>query len=135
MGAWIGLFGFLTTNPAADAYDWLDDKFIPNTHPGGIPELLNLSRTSNLFSADGVELAELSLRGSLPVSISEIPEHVSGAILAAEDGDFYDHRGADFSSTMWAAVATLRQTSIQGGSTITQQVVRNLGIVGLEKTV
>ena len=95
MGAWIGLFGFLTTNPAADAYDWLDDEFIPNTNPGGIPELPNLSRTSNLFSADGVQLAELSLRGSLPVSISEIPEYVSGAILAAEDGDFYDHRGAD----------------------------------------
>jgi penicillin-binding protein 1A len=134
MGAWIGLFGFLTTNPAAQAYDWLDEELIPTTNPGGIPELPNLSRTSNLYSADGVQLAQLSLRGSLPVSISEVPEHVYGAILAAEDGDFFEHRGADFSSTVRAAVATLRQTSIQGGSTITQQVVRNLGIVGKEKT-
>ena len=60
---------------------------------------------------------------------------MSGAILAAEDGDFYNHRGADFESTLRAAVATVRGTSIQGGSTITQQVVRNLGIVGKEKTV
>lgn len=135
LGAWIGLFGFLTTNPSAGAYDWFEEELIPATDPAGIPEFPNLSRLSTLFSADGVQLAELSLRGSLPVAIEEVPDHVVGAILAAEDGDFYDHRGADFESTMRAAVATLRGTSIQGGSTITQQVVRNLGIVGKEKTV
>jgi membrane peptidoglycan carboxypeptidase len=135
MGAWVGLFTFLTTNPSAKAYDWVDETLIPETNAAGIPEFPNLSRLSTLFSADGVQLAELSLRGSLPVPIEEIPEIVSGAILAAEDGDFYDHRGADFESTLRAAVATVRGTSIQGGSTITQQVVRNLGIVGKEKTV
>jgi len=135
MGAWVGLFTFLTTNPPAKAYDWVDETLIPETNAAGIPEFPNLSRLSTLFSADGVQLAELSLRGSLPVPIEEIPEIVSGAILAAEDGDFYNHRGADFESTLRAAVATVRGTSIQGGSTITQQVVRNLGIVGKEKTV
>ncbi len=135
MGAWVGLFTFLSTNPSAKAYDWVDETLIPETNAAGIPEFPNLSRLSTLFSADGVQLAELSLRGSLPVPIEEIPEQVSGAILAAEDGDFYDHRGADFESTLRAAVATVRGTSIQGGSTITQQVVRNLGIVGKEKTV
>ncbi len=135
MGAWVGLFTFLSTNPSAKAYDWVDDTLIPETNAAGIPEFPNLSRLSTLFSADGVQLAELSLRGSLPVPIEEIPEHVKGAILAAEDGDFYAHRGADFESTLRAAVATVRGTSIQGGSTITQQVVRNLGIDGKEKTV
>ncbi|MBT8165775.1 MAG: PASTA domain-containing protein [Acidimicrobiia bacterium] len=135
MGAWVGLFTFASTNPSAKAYDWVDDTLIPETNAAGIPEFPNLSRLSTLFSADGVQLAELSLRGSLPVPIEAIPEHVSGAILAAEDGDFYTHRGADFESTLRAAVATVRGTSIQGGSTITQQVVRSLGIVGKEKTV
>lgn len=135
MSAWVGLFAFLSSNPSAKAYDWVDDTLIPETNPAGIPEFPNLSRLSTLFSADGVQLAELSLRGSLPVPIEAIPDHVSGAILAAEDGDFFTHRGADFSSTLRAAVATVRGTSIQGGSTITQQVVRNLGIVGKEKTV
>jgi membrane peptidoglycan carboxypeptidase len=135
MGAWVGLFTFLSTNPTARAYDWVDDTLIPQTNAGGIPEFPNLSRLSTLFSSDGVQLAELSLRGSLPVPIEAIPTQVSGAILAAEDGDFYNHRGADFSSTLRAAVATVRGTSIQGGSTITQQVVRNIGIVGKEKTV
>ncbi|MBT8203000.1 MAG: penicillin-binding protein, partial [Acidimicrobiia bacterium] len=135
MGAWVGLFAFMGANPPAKAYDWVEETLLPETNPGGIPQFPNLSRLSTLFSADGVQLAELSLRGSLPVSIEAIPEHVSGAILAAEDGDFYSHRGADFESTLRAAVATVRGTSIQGGSTITQQVVRNLGIVGREKTV
>lgn len=135
MGAWVGLFTFLSTNPSAKAFDWVDDTLIPETNAAGIPEFPNLSRLSTLFSADGVQLAELSLRGSLPVPVEEIPEQVKGAILAAEDGDFYSHRGADFESTLRAAVATVRGTSIQGGSTITQQVVRNLGIVGKEKTV
>lgn len=135
LGAWVGLFAFLGANPPAKAYDWVDETLIPDTNAAGIPEFPNLSQLSTLNSADGVQLAELSLRGSLPVSIDDIPEHVSGAILAAEDGDFYNHRGADFESTLRAAVATVRGTSIQGGSTITQQVVRNLGVVGKEKTV
>ena len=57
MGAWVGLFTFLSTNPSAKAYDWVDDTLIPETNPAGIPEFPNLSRLSTLFSADGVQLA------------------------------------------------------------------------------
>jgi penicillin-binding protein 1A len=61
------------------------------------------------------------------VPINKIPPHVIKAFLAAEDANFYKHRGIDFFSLMRAFVKNIISGKIvQGGSTITQQVAKSL---------
>ena len=66
------------------------------------------------------------------VSLSEIPVHVQKAFVAAEDKRFYDHKGIDERALVRSFIGNLTQAGRpQGGSTITQQVVKNL-LVGDE---
>ncbi|MBI5452625.1 transglycosylase domain-containing protein [Candidatus Gottesmanbacteria bacterium] len=72
----------------------------------------------------------------IKLSWEEIPENVKKATLAIEDADFYSHHGISLKSILRAFLYNLRQEDIklyQGGSTITQQLVKNR-LVGSEKT-
>jgi membrane carboxypeptidase/penicillin-binding protein len=61
------------------------------------------------------------------VKLEDIPEHVRNAFIAAEDKRFYQHRGIDERGLIRAFVGNLAHSGRpQGGSTITQQVVKNL---------
>jgi 1A family penicillin-binding protein len=59
------------------------------------------------------------------IPISRIPEHVKQATIAIEDKDFYKHHGFSISGIIRASLANLQGKPIQGGSTITQQLVKN----------
>lgn len=61
-----------------------------------------------------------------PVSIKDIPDHVLKAMLAVEDDKFYNHQGVRVDSVIRAARNTLFAGNLQGGSTITQQLVKNV---------
>ena len=66
------------------------------------------------------------------VTREQIPDHVQQAFIAAEDKRFYEHRGIDDRGLVRAFIANLASPGrLQGGSTITQQVVKNL-LVGAE---
>ena len=68
------------------------------------------------------------------VPLAEIPEHVQKAFIAAEDKRFYQHKGIDERALIRAFIGNLAQSGRpQGGSTITQQVVKNL-LVGEDVT-
>jgi len=68
------------------------------------------------------------------VPLNDIPLHVQKAFLAAEDKRFYEHKGVDERGLIRAMIANLaRSGRPQGGSTITQQVVKNL-LVGDDVT-
>ena len=60
------------------------------------------------------------------VGLDEIPDHLEKAAIAIEDKRFERHPGVDIKSTIRAIVYTLTGKSIQGGSTITQQTVKNV---------
>src|SRR5262249_60423274 len=65
---------------------------------------------------------------------AKIPRHVQQAFIAAEDKRFYEHKGIDERALVRAFIGNLTQPGRpQGGSTITQQVVKNL-LVGEEVT-
>jgi membrane peptidoglycan carboxypeptidase len=82
---------------------------------------------SVVYDADGRQLATLRREYREPLSLSAIPSHVVGAILMAEDRRFYDHQGVDLRAIARAALANHTSgTTQQGGSTITQQLVKNL---------
>lgn len=62
----------------------------------------------------------------VPVSVRRLPEHVWLAVLAAEDHRFFGHEGVDPRSIARALVTNLRAGGVrQGGSTITQQLIKN----------
>ncbi len=122
--ATVGLFGFLETNAAYGTAQDLEANYIcdPDDYQLEFPDL---SRLSEVYTTDGVLLGKLSERNSQPISITEVPDKVKYALLAAEDADFYDHEGIDFKGILRAAVENARSDSgLQGGSTITQQVVK-----------
>ncbi len=61
------------------------------------------------------------------VEQEQVPEHVTKAFIAAEDDQFYEHRGINVASIIRAMIANFRAGHIvQGGSTITQQVAKSL---------
>ncbi len=63
----------------------------------------------------------------IPLALHQIPDELVQAILAVEDQRFYQHHGLDFRRIVGAFIANLRAGSIvQGGSTITQQLAKNL---------
>ncbi len=84
---------------------------------------------SKVFDANGRLIAEFETERRIPVSIGEVPTLVVNAFLAAEDRDFYTHKGVNPQAIFRAAVADIaRFRSGQrpiGASTITQQVVRH----------
>jgi penicillin-binding protein 1A len=86
--------------------------------------------TSVVYAADGSRLGYIqsdTIRH--PVDSKTIPNLLKFATVAIEDRNFYEHGGVDYTSIIRAAWADLKAGSpVQGGSTITQQLVRNLYI-------
>ena len=68
------------------------------------------------------------------VSLSEVPLHVRLATLAAEDAEFYNHAGFSVRGIVRAIIKNLRKGELSGGSTITQQLVKN-ALLSPEKTI
>src|ERR671936_2833576 len=85
---------------------------------------------SAVFSADGSRLGYVqSDTIRRPVSGSKIPATLKHATVAIEDEHFYEHGGVDYEAIVRAAIADIKAGEpVQGGSTITQQLVRNLYI-------
>lgn len=80
---------------------------------------------STVVAADGVVLAEFKRVNRQWVPLAKVAPSVVQALIATEDHRFYDHHGIDFRRTAMAVFNTLRG-ELQGGSTITQQLARNL---------
>lgn len=93
----------------------------------GIDDLRQAStaRPSVILSADGKELGSFEKGLQERVKLSQISPHVIKALISTEDHRFYDHHGVDFRRVAGALLATL-QGDPQGGSTITQQLARNM---------
>ncbi|WP_094550541.1 transglycosylase domain-containing protein [Rubricoccus marinus] len=77
------------------------------------------------ISADGTELTEYARGGREWVELEDISPHVIDALLATEDRRFYSHGGIDLRRTAGAVVRTLSGDR-EGGSSITQQLAKNL---------
>ena len=80
---------------------------------------------SVVVSSDGVVLAEYKRINRQWVPLEKIAPSAVQALIAMEDHRFYDHHGIDLQGTARALFSTLSGT-LQGGSTITQQLARNL---------
>ncbi|HZW23270.1 penicillin-binding protein 1A, partial [Noviherbaspirillum sp.] len=100
-------------------------KIVPLTP--SVEDLLEARRAqpSILLSSDGTHLATFSRGQQEQVTLEKISPHAIRALIATEDHRFYAHRGVDLTRTVSAVWQTLHGDA-QGGSTITQQLVRNM---------
>jgi penicillin-binding protein 1A len=92
-----------------------------------LPSDLDLAPTM-VYDVRGEEIGELQQQATRDdVSLVDLPSHVADSVLAAEDARFYDHRGVSIPGIARAAYTNVRHGEIrQGGSTISQQYVKNL---------
>jgi penicillin-binding protein 1A len=93
-------------------------------------------RISTVYASDGVELGKISndvLR--IPITSDEMPQDVRDATVAIEDQRFYRHKGVDFEGVVRAAFKNANSgKTIQGGSTLTMQLIRTLYTGNREKS-
>ena len=98
---------------------------IPTTPSIDALRQVRIEQPSELRAADGQLLGRLSRIQQEPVKLEHISPHVINALIDTEDQRFYEHHGVDYLRTMAAVFHTISGDP-QGGSTITQQLARNL---------
>jgi penicillin-binding protein 1A len=83
---------------------------------------------SEVYSADGVLLGRYYLENRLPVELEAVSPYVVQALISTEDARFFDHHGIDFRAWLRVFFKTIlmREDESGGGSTITQQLAKNL---------
>ncbi len=82
---------------------------------------------TSVYSADGELIGEFFVERRYLVPLDELPPHLVKAFIAAEDTRFYEHGGVDLIGIFRAMLKNIQAGEIvQGGSTITQQVVKSL---------
>ena len=94
---------------------------------------IKLTSPMRIYSADNQLIGLFGTEKRQIVSYEEIPENLKNAILAAEDGGFFDHSGVEITSLLRAVYGEISGRSLGGGGTITMQVVRNY-VLSFERT-
>ena len=130
--------GEAVEKPAVDLGDVID---FYNKAANDLPDPtrlkgLKLPGASVVLDGKGQRFAEVFEENQrrVWVPVSDIPEHVQKSFIAAEDKRFFQHKGVDERGLIRAFIGNLAQSGRpQGGSTITQQVVKNL-LVGEDLT-
>ncbi len=87
--------------------------------------------TSRVHAGDGTLIAEFAEQHRVFVPYQSIPIHVVQAFVSAEDKSFFEHEGLDYTGILRGALNSARNQitgsgGLQGGSTITQQVAKNM---------
>lgn len=122
----VGVLGFLAVTIAVVAIFQHYTNDLPST-----TQLANYDPAvvTRLYSNDGKLMAEYAKEKRFFLPLSAIPENVQHAFISAEDQNFYHHAGVDFWGIARAVKENLQNVgtgrSMVGGSTITQQVVKN----------
>src|SRR6476619_3959787 len=85
------------------------------------------SIVTRIYADDGkTVIGEFALEKRIPLKYEEIPSVMKNAILAVEDARFYDHIGIDPIRIVGATWKNLTSDKVEGGSTLTQQLAKNL---------
>lgn len=125
----VGAFGLTAT-----VFALLGIMVIFSYYNEGLPSYAKLAEyeppvVTRLYAANGKLLAEYAIEKRVFTPFEAIPEQVRKAFIAAEDRNFYDHQGVDVFGILRAIRENVQNfgsgRSMVGGSTITQQVVKN----------
>lgn len=97
----------------------------------GLPKISSLGDyhppvITTVYSDDDTKIGEFYKERRIVIPLSQMPEQLKQAFIAAEDARFYKHKGIDFFSIIRAFIKNIEAgTIVQGGSTITQQVTKS----------
>lgn len=87
----------------------------------------NPSLVTKVYAADGSVIGEFFVERRVIIPLSRVPKILQDAFVAAEDATFFEHHGLNFKAVLRAVVRNvLAGGVVQGASTITQQVARNM---------
>ncbi len=93
------------------------------------------AQSSQIFDRNGKLLYEIYAdKRRVPVTLAEVPDSLKKATLAIEDANFYKHGGFDVKGLVRGLYRTIVEKRLQGGSTLTQQLVKN-GLLTPERTI
>ncbi|MGN6426578.1 MAG: transglycosylase domain-containing protein [Leifsonia sp.] len=95
----------------------------------GLPEYLEigqLAQPSTVYASNGYPLATFYSQNRLPVGFDKMSQAAKDAAIAGEDPRFYSHGGVDIQGTVRGVLSTVSGGGVQGGSSITQQYVKNV---------
>lgn len=113
-----------------------------NAFADDLPELddyqsSELAQTSIVYDSSGEVMSELyGIQNRFVVDLDDVNPNLQDAVVAIEDHRFYQHRGLDFEAIARAAQRNVETLSIQeGGSTITQQLIKNTYIAQEQRSV
>lgn len=88
-----------------------------------------------IYSSEGSKIGELFEEKRYPIAVSKVSPLLVKSFLASEDARFYEHRGIDPQGLLRAGISfVLKQGTKQGGSTITQQLAKNV-LLSRERTI
>ncbi len=122
----LGIIGFL----AAFAYfapQIPDPQSIITRRVSESTKILDREGETVLFNVHGEEKRTI-------IPSEDMPDHLKKAVITAEDANFYDHQGLDLKGVGRAVFVNIKERGLsQGGSTITQQLVKN-SLLGRQKT-
>ena len=108
--------------------------YIDTTPVFDVAQLTKSDRTSYLLDANGIEIMPVSsIEYRDWVNLEDVPEMLRNAFICVEDVRFYKHSGVDFKRLFSAALEILGNSNSSGGSTITQQLIKNK-VLGAERT-
>lgn len=103
--------------------------------PSSLSQLDRFAVSSQVLDRNGKLLYEIYAdQNRTPVKLSDLPAHVAQATIAIEDARFYQHHGFDFIGIARALNNMLLKQQLQGGSTITQQLVKT-ALLTRERTI
>ncbi len=105
-----------------------------NHYTGDVAKSLKpLDERTLVFAADGTEIGRLGREDRSQARLGEVPQSLIEAVIVTEDASFYTNPGVDLEATVRALATNLGSGGIrQGGSTITQQLIKNR-IVGIKQ--
>ncbi|AYD88996.1 penicillin-binding protein [Actinomyces sp. 2119] len=104
------------TSAAAQLFDELPSDF----------NVQEPSEVSVIKAADGSDIAQFYAENRIVVPLEDVSVNLQNAIVAVEDQRFYQHTGVDPTGIVRALVSNAQSDATQGGSTLTQQYVRNV---------
>ncbi|MBE7699123.1 transglycosylase domain-containing protein [Oerskovia sp. Sa1BUA8] len=105
------------TDSSVQIFDELPDELEPGP----------LSEQSRVYAKDAVtQLATFYVENRIVVPLDQVSEHMKNAVVAIEDRRFYEHGGIDTMGTLRAALNNASGGAKQGGSSLTQQYVKNV---------
>ncbi|MGO1858156.1 transglycosylase domain-containing protein, partial [Ancrocorticia populi] len=94
----------------------------------GVPEDLGFTEPSEqsvILASDGSVLARFYAENRIVVASDQISDNMKNAAVSIEDRRFYEHHGVDVQGILGALVSNITGSTLSGGSSITQQYVRN----------